>query len=101
MHQYKTIAQILLILSISNHVLAAPVVREHWHDVHGDVAVPVVGNVALAVKSKERRLPALDGEPAPSDSSPGPTSGKRRKYLRLFEMALLIFMYLEVNLRLL
>jgi hypothetical protein len=69
MHQYKTVAQMLLILSIFNLVLAAPVVRE-IRDAHGDGAVPVVGrNMA-----DERRQSTLDG-PTPSDSSPPSLDG--------------------------
>lgn len=67
MHRYTTVAQILLILSIFNHILAAPVVRD-THDVQDDVAVPlVVRNVAII--SKEWRSSELDG-PMPSTSSP-------------------------------
>jgi hypothetical protein len=78
MHQYKTVAQILLILSIFNLVFAIPVVREIDH-VHGDVVVPVavpvaVRNVAatLAATSKERRE---DPDGTPSHSSPPPPDG--------------------------
>ena len=56
----------LVILSIFNLVLAAPVVREK-RDAHDKVAVPVVVR-NLAAMSKERRG-GSDGS-APSDSSP-------------------------------
>ncbi len=72
MHQYKTIAQILLILSIFNIVLAAPVVRE-MRNAHGDVAVPVVGR-NIADLLKERRQSTSDG-PTSSDSSPPQLDG--------------------------
>src|SRR5712691_4314205 len=69
MHQYKTVAQMLLILSIFNLVLAAPVVREtrDANAAHDNVVVPVVMR-NLAAMSKERRG-GSDGS-APSDSSP-------------------------------
>ena len=68
MHQYKTVAQILLILSIFNLVLTAPVVRE-IHNTPGEVAVPVVVK-DVTVVSKERRQ-STDG-PSSSHSSPPP-----------------------------
>ena len=67
MHQYKTVAQILLILSIFNIVFAIPVEREIY-DAHDGVVVPVVVR-NVAAMSKERRH-ELDG--TPSVSSPPP-----------------------------
>ena len=73
MHQHKTVAQILLILSIFNLVLAAPAVREIY-DAHNDVAVPVPVVVRnMAAISKERRDAESDGNP--SHSSPPPPDG--------------------------
>jgi hypothetical protein len=69
MHQYKTAAQILLILSIFNLVLAAPVVRD-IRDAHDDEVVPVIMR-NVAVMSKERGESGSDGS-TPSDSSPPP-----------------------------
>ncbi|KAN0113847.1 hypothetical protein V8E52_007319 [Russula decolorans] len=62
MHQYKTVAQILLILSIFNLVFAAPVVREIY-DAHDDVVVPVVVR-NVATMSKERRQSESDESPS-------------------------------------
>ena len=67
MHQYKTVTQILLILSIFNLVLGAPVVREIY-DARDDVAV---GNVAVI--SKGQHL-SRSNEATASPSSP-PTDG--------------------------
>jgi hypothetical protein len=72
MHQYKTVAQILLILSIFNLVFAAPVVREKY-DAHDDMVAPVVVRNVAAI-SKERRQSGSD-EPTPSHSSPPPPDG--------------------------
>lgn len=71
MHQYKIVAQILLVLSIFNFnlVFAIPLERE-MYDARDDVVVPVmVRNVAAM--SKGRRQSVSDG-PTPSDSSPPP-----------------------------
>jgi hypothetical protein len=68
MHQYKTAAQILLILSIFNLVLAAPVVREIY-DARDDQAVPTaVRNVAVV--SKERHQFRSDEATASPSSTP-------------------------------
>ncbi|KAI0261092.1 hypothetical protein BGY98DRAFT_74109, partial [Russula aff. rugulosa BPL654] len=68
MHQYKTAAQILLILSIFNLVLAAPVVREIY-DARDDQAVPTaVRNVA----SCRRSAPVRSDEATASPSSTPP-----------------------------
>jgi hypothetical protein len=73
MHQYKIVAQILLIFSIFNLVLAAPVVRDIY-DACDDVAVPTaVGNVA--VMSKERHQSRSD-EATASPSSPPSSDGE-------------------------
>ena len=87
MHQYKTVTQILLILSIFNLVFAIPVVQEIY-DAHDMVAPIVVGNVTAT--SKERRdvsdsspshssLPLPGGSPsdrpAPLHESPPPPPG--------------------------
>jgi hypothetical protein len=72
MYQYKTVAQILLILFIFNLVFAAPVVREIY-DPHDDVMVPVVARNVEAM-SKERRQSGSDG-PTPPHSSPPPSDG--------------------------
>lgn len=53
MHQCKTVAHILLILSIFNLVFAVPVVRETF-DEHDDVVAPVIVR-DVAAMSKERR----------------------------------------------
>ena len=71
MHQHKTVAQILLFLSIFNLVLAAPVEREIY-DAHDDVVVPVVVR-NVAAMSKERRQSESDG--SSSHSSPPPPDG--------------------------
>jgi hypothetical protein len=68
MHQYKTVAHILLILSIFNLVFAIPVVREIG-DAHDDLMVSVVVR-SVAATSKERREEDPDG--MPSHSSPLP-----------------------------
>jgi hypothetical protein len=67
MHQYKTVAQILLILSIFNLVLAAPVVREIYN-IHDDAVVPAV-NV-----EKERRQSSTSDELPPSPDGPTPST---------------------------
>ena len=66
MLQYKIAAQILLILSIFNIVIAAPVVREIY-ETHDDEVVPVVVR-NVEVMSEERRGSESEG-PTPSDSS--------------------------------
>ena len=66
MLQHKIAAQILLILSIFNIVIAAPVVRE-IHETHDDEVVPVVVR-NVEVMSEERRGSESEG-PTPSDSS--------------------------------
>ncbi|KAI0271742.1 hypothetical protein BGY98DRAFT_1006290 [Russula aff. rugulosa BPL654] len=72
MHQYKTIAQMLLLLSIFNLVLGAPVVREIY-EARDDRAVPVVAR-NVAVMSKQRSQVDSD-MPTPSHSSPPPQDG--------------------------
>jgi hypothetical protein len=72
MHQYKTVAQILLILSIFNPVLAAPVVRDIY-DARDDVALSVVVR-NVAVRSKEQHQSRSDGDTA-GPSSPPPQDG--------------------------
>src|SRR6266849_741521 len=73
MHQYKTVAQILLILSIFNLVLAAPVVREIY-DAHNHMVVPVaVRNVAAI--SKYRRGSTSGSATADSSPPPSPPDG--------------------------
>jgi hypothetical protein len=83
MHQYKTVTQILLILSIFNLVLGAPVVREIY-DVSDDLAVPTaVGNAAVMSKeqhqSRSDEATASPSSPAPDESttshSPPPLDG--------------------------
>ena len=74
MHQYKTLIQIILTLSIFNLVLAAPVVQEIY-DARDDKAV--VGNVA--VMSKGRRQPSSEG-PTPSHPSLPPPDGLTRSH---------------------
>src|SRR5580698_5737235 len=69
MLRHKTAAQILLILSIFNLVLASPVVREIY-DAHNDMVVPVVVR-NVEVTWKERRGSESDG-PTPSESSTPP-----------------------------
>ena len=74
MHQYKTLIQIILTLSIFNLVLAAPVVQEIY-DARDDMAV--VRNVA--VMSKGRRQPSSEG-PTPSHPSLPPPDGLTRSH---------------------
>jgi hypothetical protein len=79
MHQYKTLAQILLILSIFNLVFGVPVVREIY-DARDDLAVPTaVDHVAVMLKqqhqSRSNGARASPSSPPPdesmtSDSSP-------------------------------
>jgi hypothetical protein len=69
MHHCKTVAQILLILSIFNLVFGAPVVRDIYY-AHDDLVVPTsVSNVA--VMPKERHQSRSNGATA-SPSSPPP-----------------------------
>lgn len=79
MHQYKIVAQILLILSILNSVLAAPIVRvREMPEARGAVAVraPAEGVVAVLVKRPSE-------EPGTSaGSSPGPQSTVEHPQLR-------------------
>ncbi|KAI0262384.1 hypothetical protein BGY98DRAFT_732915 [Russula aff. rugulosa BPL654] len=77
MHQYKTLAQMLLLLSIFNLVLGAPVVREIY-EARDDGAVPVVAR-NVAVMSKERSQVDSD-MPTPSHSSPPPQDGSTASY---------------------
>jgi hypothetical protein len=51
MHQHKTLAQVILILSIVNFVLAAPVVRE-IHKARDDMIVRVLAEDVGAVAEK-------------------------------------------------
>ncbi|KAI0274085.1 hypothetical protein BGY98DRAFT_996467 [Russula aff. rugulosa BPL654] len=84
MHQYKAVAQTLLIFSIFNLVLGAPVVREIYDARDGVVVPTTVGN--MAVMSKEQHQSRSDGaisspsspppdEPTTSHSSPLLTEG--------------------------
>jgi hypothetical protein len=77
MHQYKTVAQILLLLSIFNLVLGVPVVREIY-DARDNGAVPVVAR-NVVVMSKERSQVDSD-MPTPSHSSPPPQDGSTPLY---------------------
>ena len=70
MHQYKTLTQILLILSIFNLVFAVPVVREIY-GAHEDVVVPVVMRNVVAMSTERRQT----NEPTPSQTSPPPPDG--------------------------
>ena len=70
MHQYKTVAQILLILSIFNLVFAAPIIREIRYAHSNELAPVTVRNAAMP---KERSEPGSDG--TPSNSSPSPPDG--------------------------
>ena len=73
MHQYKTVAQILLVLSIFNLALAAPVVREIYDARDNvDMAVPTAV-VDVAVMSKEQYQSRSDGPP-PDGSTTSPSS---------------------------
>ena len=75
MHQYKTLARTLLLLSIFNLAFAVPVVRE-IHDArhaHNNMAVSVVVRNVAAV-SKERGEPVPD-ESLSSTSSTPPSDG--------------------------
>jgi hypothetical protein len=69
MHQYKAVAQTLLIFSIFNLVLGAPVVREIYDARDGVVVPTTVGN--MAVMSKEQHQSRSDGATS-SPSSPPP-----------------------------
>ena len=77
MHQYKAVAQILLLLSIFNLVLGAPVVREIY-EARDDGAVPVVAQ-NVAVMSKERSQVDSDML-TPSHSSPPPQDESTTSY---------------------
>ena len=77
MHQYKAVAQILLLLSIFNLVLGAPVVREIY-EARDDGAVPVVAR-NVAVMSKERSQVDSDML-TPSHSSPPPQDESTTSY---------------------
>jgi hypothetical protein len=69
MHQHKIVAQILLILTILNSVLAAPILRvREMPEARGAVAVraPAEGVVAVLVKRPSEEPPESVG------SSPGP-----------------------------
>lgn len=72
MHQYKTVAQILFILSILDLVFATPVVRETY-DANDDVVPIVVRNVAAM--SNGRRQPASLDESTSNSSPPPPLDG--------------------------
>jgi hypothetical protein len=71
MHQYKTIAQSLLVLSILNLVSAAPVVLREVRDTSNDVSV--VAKDVTTVSERRRGLPP-DGT-APSQSSSSSSDG--------------------------
>jgi hypothetical protein len=62
MHQHKTVAQVILMLSIVIFVLAAPVIRE-IHEARGDVLVPVLaGDVGtVAEKRTQTGTRAMSG----------------------------------------
>ena len=67
MHQYKTFAQTLLLLSILNVVFAAPVLPSEVRDTGNDVVT--VAENATTVSERRRGLPP-DGTAPPQDSSP-------------------------------
>ena len=66
MHQYKTIAQTLLVLSVLNAVFAAPVLQE-VRDTGNDVGV--VAEDVTTVSERRRGIPP-DGTPPSQYSSP-------------------------------
>jgi hypothetical protein len=70
MHQYKTVTQTLLVISILNLVFAAPVVRREARDTGNDVVV--VANDVTTVS--ERRRDTTDGT-TPLENSPPLTDG--------------------------
>ena len=72
MHQYKTVARILLILSIFDLVLAAPVVRDTIYDARDHAAPTGMRNVAVMLE--ERHQSRSDGATASPSS---PRSGRR------------------------
>jgi hypothetical protein len=85
MHQYKTITQTLLVLSILNLVFAAPVVRREARDTGNDVVV--VANDVTTVS--ERRGDATDGTTPLENSSPLSDAPSPHGSLPLGEPALL------------
>lgn len=74
MHQYKTVSQILLIISIFNLVFAVPVVRQ-MYDAHDNVVLPVVVRTVADGTPFGSSPPPLDGSPPPSHSSSPPQDG--------------------------
>lgn len=74
MHPYKTLAQILLILSSFNLVFSAPVARE-IDDAHNHVVMPVVVRNVAATSKERRQSSELDGTPSPSSPPPSPPDG--------------------------
>jgi hypothetical protein len=69
MHQYKTITQILLVLSILNSVFAAPTVPREARDTGNDVVV--VADDVTAVSGRRRGETSSSQHPPPvSDGSP-------------------------------
>jgi hypothetical protein len=79
MHQHKAVAQLILILSILNFVLAAPAVRE-IHEARDDVIVPVFAQDVEGVSDKlgntlggKLAYESRDGELLPGFVSPPST----------------------------
>ena len=66
MHRYRTITQILFVLSTLNLVLAAPIVVQKIHEARRDEMV--VAKDAAAMSKKWRRMEAANPSP---DASPG------------------------------
>jgi hypothetical protein len=63
MHQHKIVAQVILILSVVNFVLAAPTVRE-IHETRDDVVVRVLAEDVGAVMEKRFKIfPSFFGTP--------------------------------------
>jgi hypothetical protein len=77
MHRHKIVAQILLILSILNFVLAAPIVRvREIPGARGAVAVrvPAEGVVAVLEKRPWAPQPGTSGGPGPEQPEPQSTT---------------------------
>jgi hypothetical protein len=68
MHQYRTIAQTLFVLSILNFVFAAPAVPREAHDTRNDVAAKDV----TGVSERRRGLPPSGGKTLGQDLSSPP-----------------------------
>jgi hypothetical protein len=63
MHRHKMVAQVILILSVVNFVLAAPAVRE-IHEARDDVAVRVLAeDVGAVVEKRFKIFPSFFGTP--------------------------------------